>query len=292
MKPKRFTKKNCGPMVKNKTINKKSCYTDSIMLKLKKEYNKQNPKDKITFTKPNSIWNAFKRRMKGCENEICWLKKLNNSNISQKVSEIAFSPKHPASWKKNPNEWLTNIDIENVLKQYEEAHTNFEFIGTSFIDFNDKIRNKCVDEEVCALNLQEQINNNKNKIGLIFNLDKHYQDGSHWVSMFIDLNHKYIFYFDSTGEKIPKEFKHLVNELTKQGKELVPPIEFKFHENHPFEHQYEDTECGLYSLFFIITCLEEKINNKKVKPTSIFNLFKKKRISDKQAQTLRNKYFN
>ena len=36
-----------------------------------------------------------------------------------------------------------------------------------------------------------------NKIGVIFNLDKHDQSGSHWVAMFIDLENKFFFYFDS-----------------------------------------------------------------------------------------------
>ena len=35
------------------------------------------------------------------------------------------------------------------------------------------------------------------QIGIVFNLDKHDQEGSHWVSMFIDLKRDGIYYFDS-----------------------------------------------------------------------------------------------
>ena len=46
---------------------------------------------------------------------------------------------------------------------------------------------KCVWEELCKFELEKQIEKGKNKIGIIFNLDKHYQSGSHWVSLFIDI---------------------------------------------------------------------------------------------------------
>ena len=212
--------------------------------------------------------------------------------MRKKLHEYVFSPKKPQSWLKNPNEWLSNFDIEKVIKQYERKYPNFKFIGTTFIDFDTQLENGCVEPLLCDFELKSYIGN-KNKIGIVFNLDKHYQGGSHWVSMFIDLEDKFIFYFDSNGTPIPRQMKKLVNRIISQGKELDEPIDFKFYQNSPMVHQYTNTECGMYSLFFLITMLTNKINNKPFHNVKdkIF-LFKKKRVSDKNMTLLRNIYFN
>ena len=77
--------------------------------------------------------NLFKKNEK-CKSEMCWLNRLASSNAQVRLKEILFSPEKPKSWNKDPNTWLTNFDIENVLNQYEESHKNFDFIGPSFID--------------------------------------------------------------------------------------------------------------------------------------------------------------
>ena len=49
------------------------------------------------------------------------------------------------------------------------------------------------------------MDNNKKKIGIVFNLDKHDQEGSHWICMYVDLYTDDIYYFDSYGQKPPKK---------------------------------------------------------------------------------------
>ena len=51
----------------------------------------------------------------------------------------------------------------------------------------------------------------KHKLGFIFNTDKHYQSGSHWIAMFVDLKSKQIFYFDSNGNAMPIQIKQLIS---------------------------------------------------------------------------------
>ena len=60
-------------------------------------------------------------------------------------------------------------------------------------------------------------------------------------------------------------------------------IEFTYDENHPQEHQMEDTECGIYSLYFIIHVLEDKHNEE---------YFKTHTITDKCVEKFRKIYFN
>ena len=55
--------------------------------------------------------------------------------------------------------------------------------------------------------------------------------------------------------------------------------------NHPIEHQEKDTECGMYSLYFIIKMLEGASYKK------LF-LNKKNLIRDKEMLNLRKKYFS
>ena len=55
--------------------------------------------------------------------------------------------------------------------------------------------------------------------------------------------------------------------------------------NHPVEHQEKDTECGMYSLYFIIKMLQGA-NYK------YLFLNKKNLIRDKEMLNLRKKYFS
>ena len=54
-----------------------------------------------------------------------------------------FTPYKPTEWEKNPVEWLSNFDILNVLKQYEEKYSDFKFIGPTPIDFNSTHAYRC-----------------------------------------------------------------------------------------------------------------------------------------------------
>ena len=64
---------------------------------------------------------------------------------------------------------------------------------------------------------------------------------------------------------------------------LNPKINFKFEHSDGVEHQYENTECGIYSLFFIIHMLQDKTSE---------NFYKTHIIKDDQIQNYRKIYFN
>ena len=144
---------------------------------------------------------------------------------------------------------------------------------------------------MCNFDLQELIGQGKNKIGVIFNLDPHDKPGSHWVSLCIDTKNKYIMYFDSNGITCPPEICNLIQRIISQGKSLTPTLSLKEIQNK-YQHQYTNTECGMYSLYFIITHLTEKINHKKASHKKIIEHFTNKRIPDNYIFALRGKYFN
>ena len=277
---------NCSPKDKyTEKVNKFSCYTDKSLYKLRDLWNNRHSDNKITTNDTKQIHEILSKYLNNvCNKESCWLKQKSEfGNIDKELTE-SFAPVSPSEWKKNPNEWLSSLDIMKVMKQYEKAYKCFEFIGPSPIDFDSrKLYGECVWEELCNFSLEEQIKNNKTKIGIIFNTDPHYKNGSHWISMFINIKKHKIFFFDSTGDKAPKEVFALANRIKEQGLQMNPKIEMTFDTNEGIEHQYGNTECGMYSLYFIIHMLEDKITEHYLK-THV--------LKDKYMQQFRKIYFN
>jgi hypothetical protein len=264
----------CSPYADDNKVISKSCYTSDVLDKLKKYYNDKNPKDPIKETEHAELWKILKSKLVECHSkkEDCWLSLIDDEKLKAEIDKDIFAPDTPPEWTIYPHEWLSNYDISKVLKQYEKIYPNFKFIEPSPIDFDKTPYNyngKCVSDELCNFNLKKYIKNGITKIGFVFNLDEHTEGGSHWVSMFLDIEDEFIFYFNSTGEKIPDEIEKLKDRIIEQAKKIG--IELIFIQNHPTSHQRGNTECGMYSLYFIIKLLtsedkkKEKINlNKKI----------------------------
>jgi hypothetical protein len=273
------------PVGERKNINKKTCYNDQHLYTFKKMWNSKHPDDQILTENIDEIWSQLKEKFsKICDKESCWYKQFSDSNFNESEMRDLFAPSSPSSWEKNPNEWLSSTDIVNVMKQYKKIYKCFEFIGPSPIDYDFmETETHCVWDELCKFNLKHQIDNGKFKIGISFNTDKHDGPGIHWVSLFVNIKKGIIFYFDSAGNEVKPSIKRFANNIIKQGKELSPPIEFKFDQNYPKQHQYTSTECGMYSLYFIVQMLEDKVTTKYLK-THV--------LSDKFIERFRKIYFN
>jgi hypothetical protein len=292
---KKYKKMNCSPMVQGKTPVSESCYTKDTLIKIRDAYNGQHSVNKITIDTPHLLWLELKKRLTHCEKEDCWLESIKDESLRKKIDGMSFAPDQPEEWKNNPDEWLSNFDILDVLKQYEETYPEFKVIGPTPIDFDSKHsdkQDKCVWQDLCDFSLQHWIDKKKTKIGVVFNLDKHTEDGSHWISLFIDVKENFIFFLDSAGYHMPKEVKAFVDRVVQQGKDLKSPILFKVYENGKFKHQHGDSECGMYCLFFLISMLTKKIGNKTYSHKQLITTFKQKRISDKYIFDYRTIYFN
>ena len=222
-KTNKFKKLECAP---GSELNTYSCYNSDALLKLRDNWNSRHPDAKITANDPKNIWESLKAYMEDvCDNEYCWLRqKFMENNVGNDLLSYTFAPKTPRSWLKNKNEWLSSVDIEKVMKQYERAYKNFNFIGPSAIDFDTHLLNdECVWQELCEFDLKKQLAKGKKKIGIIFNTDPHYKGGSHWISLFLNIQQ------DNN---------------------------FSLYENDR-SHQRTNTECGMYSLYVIIELLTE-----------------------------------
>lgn len=265
----------CSPKPKHQ-INNFSCYTNDDLYHLRDLWNVRHSDLLIHSKEPKVIHALLSRYMKNvCSKETCWLKQQFANESREKLKD-SFAPEHPKKWLTNPNEWLDSNDINKVMKQYEKAYKCFDFMGPTPIDFDKRLYgNECVWPELCDFNIGDQMKKGKTKIGIIFNTDEHDEPGEHWISLFINLKKRRIYFFDSAGEKPPKEITAFVSKLKEQG--------FQYDQNHPVEHQYKNTECGVYSLFFIIHMLEDTITGEYLK-THI--------LKDEYMEKFRKVYFN
>lgn len=221
--------KHCAPHIKNNSI---TCYSKDSLIKISKSLDlKYKGKTK------NMLWKNIKSKLQTkCNNEICWSN--NNSNIQNKT----FVSKAPKSWKYNKNQWLSTTDINSVLEKYEKKYKTFKYIGA--------IPSDCPKDIYCELsNFNSKIKNYK-KIGIVYNLDKHYQSGSHWVAIFINLNTNKIIYFDSYGDNPPKLINFFIKKCCKNLN-----LDFSYNTKR---YQYGDSECGMFSIYFILNCLKNK----------------------------------
>lgn len=264
-----FKKLNCHP--KNKT-KKYTCYEDNTLVMFKNLWNQKYKNNKIKSNDVFGIWNELQTKIPHCTDEKCWADQM-------KIQTNAFRPKAPKVWEKN--KWVSNRDIESVLKQYKEAYPNFDYLGPTTIDFDKIVRSSCVNNKICKLNISDKIKNKINKIAFSLNLDKSGGNGTHWVTLFVDIEKRFIFYFDSCGIRIPKEVQNLMNRIQSQCESIG--IKMTQHDSREMIHQNGKTECGMYSLYCIISLLEGK---------HTIDYFKTRRIPDNDVERYRRIYFN
>ena len=169
-------------------------------------------------------------------------------NEKIQLAEKYLRPAMPSAWKDDPDMWLDSNNIRDVMKQYEVARSDFKFLGPFPIDFAAKDpyvkEETCLIREMCSLNLGKESIKGKKKIGIIFNLDTHDKGGSHWVAAFIDIPKKACYYFDSYGYEPPKQIYNFMQSLGVQE----PKIKLGWNGRR---FQYSNSECGMYSMYFI-----------------------------------------
>lgn len=77
--------------------------------------------------------------------------------------------------KKKRLNWLTSINIENIMSEYKTKYNDFKFLGAVSID----------QLEMSFIRFTESP---KTRLGIVINLDESDKDGSHWVACFADKN--------------------------------------------------------------------------------------------------------
>jgi len=275
----------CNPGLKRRAGE--SCLPLDAIQRLARTWNDAHPghaiKGKRIKTRKNgntaghhkTTWKNLRTAMKNryeCDTEYCIVKKLPGlSEKDRKEMLPYFRPERPKEWDSKPKTWLDSYNLEDVMKQYEQADPSFKFIGPVPIDFDGKeeATGRCIVDELCKLNLSEMTSKGIKTIGIIFNLDKHDEPGSHWVCAFVDIANRKAYYFDSYGYEPEPEIETFLKRMKDQGCEFVYWNDIR--------HQREGSECGMYCLYVIISLLNGTPFDsicKNVVPDKVMNLFR------------------
>lgn len=237
--------RKCNPRV---TARRKQCIPDDIYKNVAKTLRISK------YKKPENV-----QRFLGCEpgEEHCFLDKAPiNEDTKKQLRKEYLRPRYPKGWINDPDMWLDNFNIQNVLSQYQAAYPWFKFLGVFPIDFSapnpyTQDHKQCLNKELCTINLKEEYAKGIRGLGAIFNLDPHFKSGSHWVGLYIDLHSikkPKCSYFDSYGYKTPP----LIARLMKSFRLQIPSIELGYNARR---FQYGNSECGMFSMYFIICML-------------------------------------
>lgn len=245
----------CNPATLKDTKN--TCLPHTVLDKLVQEWNKKNKEAKIHVAKDKrSMWLSLRRHLLNqnkCGTELCLLQDSSSfkANEKKELQEKHFRPMKTKEMIRDPDVWLNTDNIEDVMEQYEAVYPDFEFIGPVPIDFaakpSDPMWGKCIVDELCSLNIKQAAKQGTSRIGIVFNIDPHDKPGRHWVSLFIDIKGKHACYFDSFGELPPPEVEKLLTNLKDQG---ITRISY-----NDIRHQKSNTECGMFSIYFLIAAL-------------------------------------
>lgn len=266
---------NCAPG--NCSKDDVSCYSKEQLIKIAKTLNKERKLSIKTVSKSKKeIWEQIQNALIGeCTYEWCWLdvpeiKKLKD----RKLKEDVFKPPMPDEWTNNKYTWLTTTDILKVMKQYEKMYKNFKFYGPVPVD--------CPKDIYCELtdiDLRKLKGRGIKYVGVVFNLDRHDQSGSHWVGLFCNIPERIISYYDSTASVPPGYIKYFINML-KASLNSINSDKVVCNYNKK-KHQFGGSECGIYSMNFIL----ESLKGKKMED------FQKKNITDFSVNILREFFY-
>jgi hypothetical protein len=266
----------CAPS--NNSTLQNSCFTENQILKICKSYNSTCDKKsriKTANRNINSIYKELKSKLNNID-EYLWIENNKNTKfLSNDEIQGIFVPKMPNEWCNNIQTWrnqtnnnninapwLSNFDIDKVIKQYYNKYHNFIYLGTYPIDFQQYNIFGCV-SNLCGFNIDNILSKNKNCFGLVLNTDKHTQSGTHWISIFCNIRTRTFYFFNSANNKknnIPPEVIKFAKDVEQQVFKLYnKKLEFKFNNN--VIHQSSNSECGIYSIYFILSLLDADENN-------------------------------
>ena len=177
-------------------------------------------------------------------------------------------------------EWMDSIRMTIVMGQYEDLYQKFKYLGSVPLDFEKHSIYKIKD-----IDFKELEDNGKHRFGLIINSDKHTGGGQHWFMMFFDLEKGEIYFIDSCAKK-PEIYGKEIEEFVDTIKEYLKSKGFKeediIYKYNTIEHQKGNSECGVYSMYYIEKFLEGKT----------FDEITKNVITDDEVNEYRLKFFS
>jgi len=263
-----------------------SCISLDLLINMAKAYNKIS-KSKIELNKSMDALNPKKYKLHllrqfydklKCSDQECWMKqefiKLLSSDDRDELMRNTLRPRGP----QGKFEWLSTSHIDNVIYQYEKKYKSFKFIGALPINFYTMPPIVPNMDDIYAIrdsDFKKFINEKKTKLGMICNLDEHWQPGSHWVAVYCDLQSGEIYFFDSYGTRPDEEIKIFMRDVADFIENELGKKTIVRHNN--IRHQFKNSECGVYSINFILRLLDGDSFGKIIKdktPDDVINRYR------------------
>lgn len=225
--------------------------------------------------KVKKILEKAKNKLK-CDSEACVVshpefKKfaISNNILTNDEIEDNIDTRFKIEGPRNSTKWLSNYDIDKTLEDWAFKFEDFFPCPFAMIDF-DKMREPLYKYDMGKIYLGEyskQTIMGKVKLpyrtfGCAINTDTSLGKGKHWMALFVDMRGDIwtIEFFNSTGMAPQKSIvswqqrtKDSLDNLI-QNQNLQKKTEIVIASN--LEHQESNTECGLYTLFYIRARIE------------------------------------
>jgi len=219
---------------------------------LRVAYNREHAKDNpIPKGDLKSVWSEQQKRFHSqCE----------KGRMECIAAHMIKKPNAPTSWEKNPEEWLSSIDIEAAEREFMKVFPKYHFVGCVPIDFDKKSKTgTCIVSALCSIYIKALYDKGYDKLGIVFNTDVSTGPGQHWIALFADLDPAFeyprITYFDSYSHAPEKEVQTLMTRWKQQWDATgihSKPTQLSYNATR---HQYEISECGMYCLYFHLSCI-------------------------------------
>lgn len=293
----------CSPLAERKRRSGKrdSCFDKTALKALGRSWNQTHPGNQILGLAHKSaaeLWQALNERMTtlchGPDREACWANELDKGKTPD--VEKALRPLKPQAWYSETHKWLTNYDLVEVMEQYEQVpELKFRFLGVFPIDFESKnVFGSCLYEEICKLQITKMFKRSGKRrvsyLGMIINLDRHDQGGSHWTALFMVVDPSLpsfgAYYYDSALSKRPEQIDEFMDRMQAQAQAAYPDRPFRVDFMRK-RHQYGYSECGMFCLAYLIRWLERLRDNR----DTTFDEIASVRVTDEEVHQLRDKLY-
>lgn len=159
-----------------------------------------------------------------------------------------FLPIGPRDGERDNYPWLSNTDIDTVLSKLSKEYDNVHHIPFQMIDF-EQTKTQLANTDFVDLVKKSP---DGVKMIVVINTDKSDGRGIHWFAVYMDLsaNGGTIEHYNSSGKGPKTDLLKFLCKTKKSLEEAFPSKKFEIKINHR-QHQKKNTECGVYSCFYL-----------------------------------------
>jgi hypothetical protein len=262
--------KNGGPCSSKKVIEK---IADVIEFNLKdaiEEEKKSCPCEKKNLLPTADTKEAIIIRtaaeVLGCNSEVCV---LNAPEVKQAVGNETIKKELAVNFKelgpRDSNAWLSNVNLDRTLQKWAVEFPDLYVWPYCMSDFYKTKGSLATIKVVDILNgtaSQEiatgRVTRKCTRMACVLNTDVHTGRGIHWVCVFVDCSKSpySIEYWNSAGNPPFNSVVRWMEETRADLKKYKPNISVNTYSVTSVPHQESNSECGVYTLFYIRKRLE------------------------------------